>query len=83
MTVETLIGLALLLPLVAVILTGLFARRPNLRELFTLLIAGALFIVVASLAPQVFAGARPALTLFEVLPGAIPGVKPQMLQQLT
>ena len=69
MTVETSIGLALLLPLIAVILTGLFARRPNLRELFTLLIAGALFIVVASLAPQVFAGARPALTLFEVLPG--------------
>ena len=69
MTAETTIKLALALPLIATVLTGLFGKRPNLREMFTLLTAGALFLVVASLAPEVFAGGRPAVTLFEVMPG--------------
>jgi len=68
-TSETALKLALALPLIATLLTGLFAARPNLREFFTLLIAGALFLVVASLTPAVLAGARPAVTLLEVLPG--------------
>jgi multicomponent Na+:H+ antiporter subunit D len=69
MTAETSIQVALALPLVAALLTVLLGKWPNLRELCTLLTAGALFLVVASLAPRVFAGARPAATLIEVLPG--------------
>ena len=68
MTTETAIKLALAIPLIATVLTGLFGKRPNLREMSTLLSAGALFLVVASLAPDVFAGARPSVTLFEVIP---------------
>jgi len=69
MTDATTIKLALGLPLIAALLTWLFGKRPNLREMFTLLTGAALLLVVASLAPQVFAGARPAVTLWEVMPG--------------
>ena len=69
MTGETAIKVALGLPLAAMILTALFGKRPNLREALTLLTAGTLLVVVGSLAPSVFAGARPSVTLFEVMPG--------------
>ena len=68
MTAESTIQLALALPFIAAVLTGLFGKWPNLREMCTLLTAGALFFVVASLAPQVFTGARPAFELLEVMP---------------
>jgi len=63
------IVLALALPLVGgagILLSG---RRPNLREGVTLVSALALLAVVASLVPQVLAGERPQVTLFELLPG--------------
>ena len=69
MTAETAIGMALLLPLIAAGTAVLLGKRPNVREFFTLVIAIALFPTVASLAPEVMAGERPGLTLFEVLPG--------------
>ena len=69
MNPERAIGLALALPLAAVVLTGVFAKWANLREMCTLVIGGALFWTVASLTPQVAAGARPAVSLFEVIPG--------------
>lgn len=69
MTDDRLILMALALPLVAALLTGLTGKRPNLRESCTLVCAAALFLVVASLAPRVFAGNRPGIDLFEVLPG--------------
>ena len=69
MTGETTIKLALALPLMAAVTAGLFARRPNVRELFTLIAAGALLVVVTSLAPGVFSGDRPGVTLFSVMPG--------------
>src|SRR5690606_27048922 len=63
------IVLALALPLVGgagILLSG---RRPNLREGVTLVSALALLAVVATLVPQVLAGERPQVTLFELLPG--------------
>ena len=61
---------ALLVPLIAALLTTLTgARAPNLREGCTLVCACALFLIIASLAPHVFAGDRPELTLLEVVPG--------------
>ncbi len=61
----------MLLPLAAVGLTVAFGRWPNLRETCTLLVGAALFLTVASLAPQVLAGDRPALRLFAVTPNLV------------
>ena len=70
MTPETAIQLALALPLLAAVLTVLLgSKRPNIRELFTLLVGADLLATVAVLAPSVMAGARPSVTLLEVLPG--------------
>ncbi len=63
------IELALALPLAAAVMTVFLAKWANLREMFTLLAAGALFWTVASLTPEVVAGSRPAVSLLEVMPG--------------
>ena len=69
MSEATAIGLALTLPLVAALVTVALGRWPNVRESATLIVAGALFLVVLSLLPGVMAGERPALVLFSILPG--------------
>jgi len=69
MSGATAIGLALALPLVAALVTVVLGRWPNVRESATLIVAGALFLVVLSLLPGVMAGERPALVLFSILPG--------------
>ena len=56
-------------PLVGMVLIGLCARLPNLRETVTLLTAATLFYVIVRMVPSVLAGARPAVDLFEVIPG--------------
>jgi multicomponent Na+:H+ antiporter subunit D len=60
---------ALAVPAVGAALIALSGRAPNLREGITLTTAAALFGCVLALLPAVTAGARPALTLFTVLPG--------------
>ena len=66
-------GLALVLtlaiPLSGAVLIGVTGRRPNVREGVTLVTATALFLTVLSLVDGVFAGARPAVRLLEVIPG--------------
>ncbi|MEM1103906.1 MAG: monovalent cation/H+ antiporter subunit D family protein, partial [Pseudomonadota bacterium] len=66
---ETAIALTLLLPLAGAVLIGLLGGQPNLREGATLLTAGALFFVVIQLFGMVAAGAAPALTVWDVIPG--------------
>jgi len=63
------VQLALAVPLAGAVLIALCDRRPNLREAVTLVTATALFGVVASLVPEVLAGARPSVTLVEPVPG--------------
>ena len=63
------IGAALLIPAVGAALIVACGRRPNLREAITLLSAAALFASVLALLPGVLAGERPALVLFDMLPG--------------
>jgi len=63
------IGWALALPLAGAVAIVAAGRWPNLREALTLATAVALFACVCVLYPEVAAGGRPALTLFEVLPG--------------
>lgn len=66
---ETAIAAAVCVPLFGVILIGIAGRYPNLREAVTLITATTLFAVVATLTPDVLAGARPGLYLFDVVPG--------------
>lgn len=66
---ETLMIAAPLAPLAAAVLIPLCHRWPNLRETVTLVAAAALAVIVWSLLPHVLAGARPEMTLIEVLPG--------------
>ncbi|HRW08289.1 MAG TPA: monovalent cation/H+ antiporter subunit D family protein [Caldilineaceae bacterium] len=66
---ETLVQLALVIPLIAAILIPLFHNVPNLREGVTLLAAAALAIVVWSLYAPIISGARPELVGPEIVPG--------------
>jgi len=69
MSGASLIGLALLLPVVTAVLIPLFSARPNVREGTTLVGAVALFATVTQLVPSVFEGEQPTLHVIEVLPG--------------
>lgn len=66
---ETLVQLALIIPLVAAVLIPLFHNTPNLREAVTLIAAVTLAVVVWSLYGPVVAGARPELNGPEIVPG--------------
>ncbi len=69
MSFEHLILLALAIPLVGTVLILMSEGRPNQREVVTLTTAVSLFAVVLQLLPEVYAGGRPAISLFEILPG--------------
>ncbi len=61
--------MAVLVSLVAAILIMSSARRPNVRELLTILAAVVKFLVVFSMLPDVLAGECPEVVLFQVSPG--------------
>ena len=69
MSDETTILLSVAAPLVGAVLIALTGARPNLREAVTLITAGLLFGLVASLFPQVLGGGRPTALVGEMLPG--------------
>ena len=70
MSAETAILSALWWPLLGACLIALTGRiSDNLRETVTLVTAVGLIWIVWGLLPDLFAGARPAVTLFEILPG--------------
>ena len=69
MTVGLALVLTLALPFAGAVLIGVAGKRPNVREGVTLVTATALFLTVLSLLDGVFAGARPAVELLEVMPG--------------
>ncbi len=60
---------SLAVPLAGSVLIALAGRRPNLREFFTLASAALLLTAVLDLLQVVMEGGRPALALFDVLPG--------------
>jgi len=66
---ELAIASALAVPAVGAALIAWADRAPNLRESITLVTAVALLGCVLTLLPMVSGGARPALTLFSLLPG--------------
>ncbi|WP_246152464.1 monovalent cation/H+ antiporter subunit D family protein [Roseospira navarrensis] len=65
----TTIALTLLVPFAGTLAVLLLGRWPNLREAATLATASALTVLVYSLLGPVLEGARPELTLWEVVPG--------------
>ncbi|MDP1717773.1 MAG: hypothetical protein Q8L40_06820 [Burkholderiales bacterium] len=69
MTPAATILLALAVPLIGAVLIAAAHRAPNVRETITLVTAGILFLLVASLTPLVLAGERPEVTLLEMMPG--------------
>ncbi|HMN76304.1 MAG TPA: monovalent cation/H+ antiporter subunit D family protein [Burkholderiaceae bacterium] len=69
MDTPTAVLAALLVPLAGAVLIALSGRWPNLREGVTLATAALLFLCVSTLLPAVLDGARPALTLIDVMPG--------------
>ena len=69
MSPETTILLSMAVPLAGAGLIALTGSRPNLRETVTLATAGVLFLLVASLVPDVLAGERPSASLGDMLPG--------------
>ncbi len=64
-----LMAAAVAVPAAGAVLVALAHRHPDLRETATLVTSAALFLCVAALLPPVLDGARPALVLFEVMPG--------------
>jgi multicomponent Na+:H+ antiporter subunit D len=68
-TGETVILLALAVPVAGAALIACAHRTPNLREAVTLTTAAILFGLVASLTPELLAGGRPQARLAEVMPG--------------
>jgi len=66
---ETLTWLALAIPFIGAVPIAFTGWSPNLRESITLVTAVLLFLVVASLLPEVLNGARPEVRLVETLPG--------------
>jgi len=69
MSAPVLISLVLAIPLIGTVLILMSEGRPNQRETVTLLTAISLFAAVVMLVPEVYRGGRPALTLFQLLPG--------------
>lgn len=69
MTAENLILLCLAVPAIATVLIAMCRNVPNLRETVTLSAAVILLVCVLGLLEDVLAGARPSVTLFEVVPG--------------
>ncbi len=69
MSAETTTALAPFVPIVGALVIWLLRHHPNWREAATLITAGVLFGLVASLLPDVMAGARPTASLAEPIPG--------------
>ncbi|MCP5197179.1 MAG: monovalent cation/H+ antiporter subunit D family protein [Gammaproteobacteria bacterium] len=69
MSSEAVLLLALFIPLGSAFFIAMNGDRPNQRELATLLASLLLLGTVLSLLPEVLAGGRPAVNLFEFVPG--------------
>src|ERR1019366_6075732 len=65
--------LAILAPLLGAGLVMLAGKRPNVREACSFFAAATLFIITASLIPDIHAGKRLYFCVFHLLPGLSPG----------
>ena len=63
------IQLALLVPAIGTVLIALTGRWPNLRDTIMVATAATMFLMVLEVLPEVLAGGRPGVVLFEFFPG--------------
>ena len=82
MSPETLLILAVVVPLIGAALIPVFRSQPNPREAVTLVTAGALFLVVLGLLPTVLAGGTPEATSPDVIQGVAFGFRAEPLGML-
>jgi len=82
LSTESLVLLAVLTPFVGALIIPLFHNRPNLRESVTLVTAVALCATVIRLLAPVLDGARPELTVVDVVPGLTVAFKIEPLGML-
>lgn len=73
LTDATLLLLAIIIPAGATFVIAALRSRPNLRDSASVLASLVTFAVVLQLLSRVTDGARPAVTLFEVMPGLVLG----------
>lgn len=69
MTAQHLMLLAMVAPVLGALGVSLAQRSPNLRETLSFVAAGIALVCVLLLVPEVYAGGRPEIVLFEILPG--------------
>lgn len=69
LTAQTSILLALVIPLLGGLTILLAHRKPNLRDTLMVITASAMFLAVLQVLPNVMAGERPELLLFQWMPG--------------
>ncbi|MDP1535862.1 MAG: monovalent cation/H+ antiporter subunit D family protein [Burkholderiales bacterium] len=82
MSPETAVLAAMVVPVAGAAGIVLAHRLPNLRETITMITALALLASVLSLLPVVLAGERPAVVLFQLLPGISFGFRVEPLGML-
>ncbi len=61
--------LAILAPLLGAGLVMATGKRPNVRESVSFIAAATLFVVTASMIPDIYAGKRFYFSVFQLLPG--------------
>jgi len=69
MTPQSMIWIAMGLPLVAVAWVAAFGKLPNVREAGSIAVSVATFLVCCLLSCYVFAGQRPSVTVGDMMPG--------------
>ncbi|ANV99518.1 monovalent cation/H+ antiporter subunit D family protein [Bradyrhizobium icense] len=79
---QGILPLALLAPFVGALILPLVHKMPNLREAVTLVTAAALCLLVVCLLGPVLDGARPELTVIDVIPGLTVAFKVEPLGML-
>lgn len=79
---QSILSLALLAPFIGAMILPLVHKMPNLREAVTLVTAAALCLIVVWLLGPVLDGARPELTVIDVIPGLTIAFKVEPLGML-
>lgn len=69
MNTTALILMALAIPLLGAVVIALTGASRNLRDTLMVASAGLVFATVLAILPEVLAGARPAIKLFDIMPG--------------
>lgn len=82
MSNENLLLLAIAIPALTPFLLALFGKRPDMRDAISVIASIATFVAVLHLLFAVIDGARPAISIIEVMPGLVLGFEIEPLGML-